>query len=396
MIEDVRRFYYKVWKHYCQTRADIYALGTVWQTHNKITETTQTWLKESKTVQDLLYKVYSTWMYSIFSSFDHSEKAKELNVKWQLEHFGMPEFQESEHVPDEFVVNYNGRFTPNFLRCNTICQNIKKTLGNIETVFELGAGTGHLARIMKLSGVKHYVIVDIPETMCYSLSFLKLNFPEKKFLLVESPDQSFELEDYDFIFVPTIFINSLCDHEYDLFVNTASMGEMNNVIVRHYMNFIQNVCKVKNLYTLNRFCNTGCPPYRMSENECSVHYDSRWKIHQWELEPLFTRCPYVDSIHARYVEIIAARMKEPDTFSEDVSYEDWNRLKNFHPDQNMFHHISPDLTMRGTLFKIWNSIRIRPTKENVSAMLKYMDYLNYRAKFEEYPYYLNLLTSLST
>ena len=198
--------------------------------------------------------------------------------------------------------------------------------------------------------------------------------------------------------------------KFDLFINTASMGEMNNVVIRYWMDLIQNRLSVTYLYTLNRYLNTIIRDehqWRLDENECSVHYDARWSIMQWEVEPSFTRCPYVDTQVSRYVEIIAHRLDSVDTEAchqraksliENVKHEDWYRMPPTHPPvmtmrDNILVH---DMKMKGTLFKLWDALRLYPTAEAAAMILQYLStLLRYEGKeFEEVQFYEQLFLRL--
>jgi len=56
--------------------------------------------------------------------------------------------------------------------------------------------------------------------------------------------------------------------------------------------------------------------------------------------------------------------------------------------------LAPDLTMKGTLFALWESIRLHPNPVNVAMMLKYLSTLTRGKPFEEMFYYQGLLKSL--
>lgn len=280
-------------------------------------------------------------------------------------------------------------------------------------IFELGGGLGHLARTLKLyHPLSCHVIVDLPETLFFSIQFLNLNFQNCRYKLVSNDTQLNEndFEENDFIFIPTKYSNVLMNVEFDLFVNTASMGEMKNSVIRYWMNFIQNEIKVKNLYTLNRFLNViiaGRDNWRTQENECSLLYDQRWDILCWELEPKFTCSPYVDTVVARYVEIIATRLTtvdiaqsriESERLLEEVKCEDWHRqLSICSPVMIRLGNIlSNDLGKSGALYKLWNSIRFNTTAENVWVMLQYLDTIVQKGEweFEETYFYEHLFLSL--
>jgi len=56
--------------------------------------------------------------------------------------------------------------------------------------------------------------------------------------------------------------------------------------------------------------------------------------------------------------------------------------------------LASDLTMKGTLFALWESIRLDANPVNVSLMLKYLNILTRGKPFEEMFYYQDLLDSL--
>ena len=92
---------------------------------------------------------------------------------------------------------------------------------------EVGSGCGALARIFQLvtPGASH-VFVDLPESLFFAYCYVRLNFPDKKFLHILEPtelDRNAN-EVYDFIFVPTAFINAITPLTYDLFLNMDSFG----------------------------------------------------------------------------------------------------------------------------------------------------------------------------
>jgi putative sugar O-methyltransferase len=406
-IKQIKDWYDKMYLIYHNYRDSVvYRLDHIWYIGNKISDTTQHWLNTCKTPTEFIDKAMSTHMYAVMSPPDDDTEVINYNIDWQLnnqqkEGIGT-NFEESKFVPDNVCVYRNDkRLSVNFLRCVFECGHIAKHISEISSVFEIGAGMGHLARLLKLTfNIKQYTIVDIPETLCFCYIFICKNFPEAKCLLMNDHDQ--DTDGYDFVFMPTVFLHKLQKKQFDLFVNTASMGEMNNEVIRHYMTFIQKRCLVKNLYTLNRFLNDDYNAYRINENEASVHYDDKWTIKQWELEPLFIRCPYVDSTHSRYVEIIASREEFPDKkiyaqkLLHEVKKQDWFRCPTLPRGQNCMRLLNPDLSMSGTLFKLWESIRLDPTPDNVQTMRMYLKLLNEKNNFDENPYYDRLLHHVKT
>jgi hypothetical protein len=271
----------------------------------------------------------------------------------------------------------------------------------------LGGGTGHQARTFSLLFPDcKYTIVDLPETLIFSYTYMSLNHPDKKLLYVTCAEDMKLIDEHDYVFIPAVFAPMLTGRHYDLFVNTASMGEMNNSTIHHWMDFIQNKISLKHIYTLNRYLNVidNNLTFRLGENECSTSYDHKWNIIHWELEPPHTRCPYIDTLHSRYVEIIANRTENPtnikersDALLKEVMDEDWYRLQGMYGNGLMQYRSNimvNDMTMSGTLFKLWESIRLDQNQNNVSLMIKYLSRLIVKHSFEEMHYYNSLLQRL--
>ncbi|MFQ5452754.1 MAG: putative sugar O-methyltransferase, partial [Candidatus Zixiibacteriota bacterium] len=411
IFHEAQEYYQKVTSLYAQNKYEqSYELGNIWLRNNN-TEISEI-VKSSKNAIDAIHKIQDTWLYSV----NVSDKVKENAVDWLLDNqkrsgFDLfktaAKFQESKYSnPDNNVVRNNRILTPDFLRITSYLNQMKRFCKMPKSKFaalELGAGCGHLARVMKLA-YSHcsYVIIDIPETLIFSYMFLRLNFPKAKTLYVacEEDIDSQYLNDFDFVFVPTMFAEKILNIKYHLFINTASMGEMNNKIIRYWMGYVQNKLKVDYLFTFNRYLNSilvdGSMDWRLNENECSVHYDSNWDILNWELEPSYSQCPFVDTIITRNVEIVAQKtppltLKQKKSKSKrlylDVMDEDWVRIsKSFSAIMTKGDNLlNNDLSMSGTLFKLWDSIRYEPNENNVALILRYLARLLNRwdIEFEE-------------
>jgi hypothetical protein len=391
---------------------------------------------QSKTAEELIDRVDQTFMYSINFPPENGQNTgvwrspgdiphiREKCVDWLLSRqksigvdlFSMPEHvQESEFIHSRNKVTRNGRtVSGNFLRTLSCSWQIFKHVGRVKNVIELGGGCGHQARtwMLQVPDAK-YTIVDLPETLIFSFTHLSLSFPNKKLLWVTSEEDVAKIDDYDIVFVPAVFAPFLHGRNYDLFINTASMGEMRNETIHKWMDFIQNKIVVNNLFTLNRFLNTvdsGHATFRANENECSTSYDHKWEIINWELEPIYCRCPYIDTLHSRYLEIIAKRpAPENEKSSAEVSKywlmeaqsEDWFRLNGYYGNgimQARNNVLVNDTTMSGPLFKLWESIRLDQNVENISTMLYYLDRITVGCNhiFEEKMYYESLLNRLKS
>ena len=383
--------------------------------------TLQKFINDSKGAEELIHSAQKTFFFSVNTSDSEKNDAVDWLLREQKSHdldiFSLPEtLQESHWSFSGNNVHRSGRtLTPDFLRTvnisSKIADHIKSRLGNMLTVLELGGGLGHLARTLKLMGISaRQVIVDIPETLVFSYCFLALNFPEARCIIATNENQIKQaLNDrVDFLFVPNFLAGALAGTSIDLFVNTASLGEMENKTIHYWMKWLQSDVNPKYLYTLNRYFNTmnpGIHTSRWKENECSLIYDNRWEIVNWELSPSYTRCPYIDPLVARYVEIIACRLPTADTDNEEraqllldqVARQDWYRFRDADPAMTMRDNdLTPNLTMEGALFALWESLRLAPSASGAAMMVRYMRTLLHRddREFEEEDFYRRLFFSL--
>lgn len=402
---------YKVIK--ASTNKDPAKRGTMWANVKDLVDIIETSTSDIETIS----RIQNTYRYSI----NPPSHIKEKMVDWYLSYLkrrdGSGFFATEDCVQDsKYSTNTatrNGRsLTPDFLRTIAIYYEIEKNceIGKDKfRIMELGGGAGHLARTLKLMIPNStYIGIDLPETLFFSYIFLRLNFPDAKTLFVTKPIQSIDsnLDKYDFVFVPTIFADELVGREADLFCNTASMGEMNNLAIRYWMDFIQNKVKVRYFYGLNRFLNPFSVPGmlshdRLNENECSVLFDNKWEILKWEVEPPHSRCPYEEpSVVTRNLEIIVKRISLPTNVKQrseelliDLKDEDW--FRHFSNNKNVAMRsnvLVNDLTKTGALFKLWESIRLDTNTTNVSMMLIYLHTLMHLDHpFEEWFYYKKLL-----
>ena len=115
--------------------------------------------------------------------------------------------------------------------------------------FEIGAGYGSTAH--HISNILHnntYIIVDLPETLMFSATYLSLLNANKKIYLYDAQSvdnvlQSDRIVDYDFVLVPDYQLDKLRDLDFDVVINVASLQEMRVDQVERYLAFIQRTCR---------------------------------------------------------------------------------------------------------------------------------------------------------
>lgn len=123
---------------------------------------------------------------------------------------------------------------------------------NAKTIVEIGSGWGgFIYQFKKLFPNSTNILVDLPHTFLFSLNYLKIHFPDKKFLIIDDNLKNFKLSDYDFVFCPSNKINLLNNQKIDLAINMVSFQEMTSKNIIDYSKWLKTN-NIKNLYSLNR------------------------------------------------------------------------------------------------------------------------------------------------
>jgi hypothetical protein len=278
---------------------------------------------------------------------------------------------------------------------------------------EIGAIYGALSQILI---PRHpeltYIFVDIPESLCVTYREILTRFPNARiFAATKKGDvANLNVREYDIILVPAILIEELTSHKIDLFAGFHTFGEMSNKYISYYFKLINERLRPSVLVSRNRFLTFITPRLfvRLAENMASVLCDDRWKVQHWEAEPEILKCPYLDTRrHPRYLEYVLTR-GEPRPESEEraakretlarIMVEGWTEVVVVFDNILALGHnqLRHDTSMSGTLFRLWDSVRCCPGRDNVLLMLNYLDYLGgSTAQFaEEWFFYAGLLKRL--
>lgn len=175
-----------------------------------------------------------------------------------------------------------------------IIQSTFKKLGEKPVIFEIGAGVGSLARVLRSSYPNAtYIICDLPETLFYSATYLEVAFPGTVRMVDDENIDDVFLESSKegcFLMVPSRLRNQLPDIKIDLLVNTASLGEMSNDVCFSWFEFI-NSRKIASVFLLNRYLNNWHKSGKMG-NYSSLLLSQDWGIHEWQIDPEFLKSPY--------------------------------------------------------------------------------------------------------
>jgi SAM-dependent methyltransferase len=130
-----------------------------------------------------------------------------------------------------------------------IMSSLAKVNGGPKLILEIGAGYGglihHLSNMLPNTT---YVLLDLPETLLFSASYLSLLNPEKKMYIYQPSDtdeaiQSAVVNRQDFVLAPNYRLDYLRRLRFDLVINVASLVEMRTDQVNTYLDFIAQTCR---------------------------------------------------------------------------------------------------------------------------------------------------------
>ena len=134
-------------------------------------------------------------------------------------------------------------------------------------IAEIGAGNGNLMSLLKaLFNSKCIINIDLPETLIMCIPYLENLFPKAKFLLPNEIEQKIDINilmNYDFIFLTPGQTDLLEGDIVDVFINTASFGEMNLQQISEYINLIQKVSKSNSYF----FCSDAVEKIAVDANK---------------------------------------------------------------------------------------------------------------------------------
>lgn len=298
------------------------------------------------------------------------------------------DLREAEFTAPGQLINIHGRpVSVDFLYRLNICQRIGDVLREPGIVIlEIGAGLGALSRTIKLINpdVK-YVIIDLLDTLVVSYGFLRASFPEATTKFVTDNTQLSQLEiDSDFTFIPAQLIplkgtsggvgsDEMPRLEFDLAVNTQSLGEMRQDVTEGYMDLIENRLNVKRFYSLNHFLQQEArlAQWRPESEQSSfcTPIGPYWDVLRWEYSPPFvghTRFGDQDSTLELYAQKI-----DRETLGENELRE---RSDRFLAEANSLGELRGHRWQR----LMWDSVRFCPRRENLEPYYKFLKDSNRR------------------
>jgi len=191
------------------------------------------------------------------------------------------------YAGNNLAVHYRGiRLSLRLLFHSVMVDNLLNniTLPKRPTIWEIGAGYGGLARILKYYIPNScHILLDLPETLTYASYFIAYNFPDKKIAyLSDIIDRLDEFDrlivEYDFILIPPWVSPHIPNSSVDLVIDTYSMSEMSKVYAKYYIKHIDRVLRRGG--------------YFYSINKRFKREEDKYAFYEWKFESEFTTVVY--------------------------------------------------------------------------------------------------------
>jgi len=284
---------------------------------------------------------------------------------------------ESALVHPETLFEVDGRrLTTDFLYRLIIWRHLVQSIPGIlefSTILEIGAGLGQLARMtrLQLPDVTQ-IVVDLPETLIFSYSFLRATFPDlpHRYCDREEDLHKFAEAKGGILYVPAKLAAKLPPINVDMVMNTHSLGEMPIEAVQSYFEIIQSRLATRYLYSLNRYLES----YRWHRVPMvAILPDRRWRTLRWRYNPQFVQTdrPYIPVDLMSTLEVILERTATP-------------------PQPPHSPHLTPPVRGEEWLRNQWEVVRLQPTQETLRGYAAYLAEVGAR----EFPFYRDKLRSM--
>mgnify|MGYP001595893504 CR=1 FL=1 len=117
--------------------------------------------------------------------------------------------------------------------------NIFRGMNAPRSLLEIGAGWGGLAyQFKKVFPKATYIIVDLPQSIIFSATYLKTAFPDAAIFISDGSARdwkNFNIYDYDFVFLPYYLWAGFDFKSPDLVINTIGFQEMSTKQIIDYV-----------------------------------------------------------------------------------------------------------------------------------------------------------------
>jgi glycosyltransferase involved in cell wall biosynthesis len=166
-----------------------------------------------------------------------------------------------------------------------LLQMLRQSNGTRQRIIEIGTGWGGFAyKLKSLYPSITYILLDLPQTMLFSATYLQAQFPDAQFAFITDAQSATavlgEIDSYDFVFISHHLFNKLSAIRLDLAINMVSFQEMGTSIVQKYVHGLADMGCAR-LYSLNR----NRSPHNSELTSVADIIGERYSLQEIELLP---------------------------------------------------------------------------------------------------------------
>jgi len=176
----------------------------------------------------------------------------------------------------------SGSIINQYYHQNILRKYYNKQENKVNTIMEIGPGNGNLPSVLFNDWRPvRIILVDLPETLAISISFLGSQFPAAKLILPHEINDSSLRGDYDFAFLTVDQLDCIKDDSVDLSINCDSFQEMTHEQISIYFKLIQRVTRESGIFfTTNRVEKIPCEPDSYNIEHCEL--PNRFSDYPWD------------------------------------------------------------------------------------------------------------------
>lgn len=167
-------------------------------------------------------------------------------------------------------------------------QKILNQFKNQQILMEIGPGWGgFIYQFKKLFPKTTCLLVDLPQTLLFSSTYLTTLFPKSKYLFLKTKFELKKISDikkYDFVFIPDYLFNELNFTPPEIAVNMVSFQEMTSQQVNLYIEKLKK-WGCRKIYSLNRNRSPNNNQLTSVEGILKTHYKTE-NINVFQLQYL--------------------------------------------------------------------------------------------------------------
>jgi putative sugar O-methyltransferase len=242
-----------------------FPLGSIWQWN--LENTLNPIIFSDSSATEKIQAIQQTELFAVNATDVESKKLsyaawdKYLNSRfgnWKQKANGLQE----SHYREDLTFRVDGTlYSLDFLKkLNIVLEVLERfPLDPNARFLEIGGGFGQIGRMLRhFRPGSQYIAIDLSESLYFASIYLNLTCPNARIVWADTPEAVAavlsESNRADMVLIPCVFMDQLASSgiTVDAFINTSSLGEMDNATSRFYLQILQNQLRTKYAFLLNR------------------------------------------------------------------------------------------------------------------------------------------------